>query len=267
MELRPEGEDYVNGLGEVINLEDHFLYPMLKSSDIGNGRSHCRNVMLVTQQVVGQDTSHIERKAAKTWEYLLAHTKHFERRASSVYRNKPAFSVFGVGPYSFSPWKVAISAFYKKLQFVCTGPVDGKPVVLDDTVYFLPCASEAEARFLEFLLTSEPATEFFLSMISWDEKRPITIDVLKRLSIAKLAKLLGKERDYVRFTAAKNARSFTGDPQNVGSLSQGDLFGKNERVLANGQSESVRPTSPEEFHAKLSQIMAEARAARKSQRD
>jgi hypothetical protein len=200
MELKPSGAAFVNGLGETVSLESRFLFPLLKSSDVGNGRTHPRAMMLVPQQSVGQDTADLERQAPLTWSYLQRHRALLEKRASSIYRNKPPFSIFGVGPYSFSPWKIAISGFYKKIRFVRVCPVDGLPVVFDDTVYFLPCSSKDEADFLFAVLTSEAAADFFRAMISWDEKRPVTVEMLRRLSIEKLAKKLRLDRKYAQFT-------------------------------------------------------------------
>ena len=204
MELVPMKGEYVNGLDETFALEDTFLFPMLKSSDIGNGRIDCRGVMLVTQQAVGEDTSHIRHRAPRTWSYLQRHAGLLDKRGSVIYKNKPQFSIFGVGPYSFAPWKVAISGFYKSLKFVKVGPLDKRPVVFDDTIYFLPCWSEDEASFIEVILASEKAREFFLSMVHWDEKRPITVEILKRLSIRKLAAAVGRELDYLHFTGPKD---------------------------------------------------------------
>ncbi len=200
MELTATPRGYRNGLDETVDVEDEFLFPLLKSSDIGNGRIHCRAAMLVTQKFVGEDTSTISTKAPKTWRYLNRHLSLLDKRGSVIYKGKPAFSIFGVGPYTFAPWKIAISGFYKKLHFVRIGPVDGKPVVFDDTINFLPCWSEGEADFVGGLLQSEPAQAFFQSMIHWDEKRPITIEILKRLSIEKLAAQLGHREEYDRFT-------------------------------------------------------------------
>jgi hypothetical protein len=200
-------QGYQNGLGETVALEDVILFPMLKSSDIGNGRIHCRRVMVVTQKRVGDDTSYIRMRAPETWNYLKRHAALLRKRGSAIYRNKPPFSVFGVGPYTFAPWKIAISGFYKKLCFVKVGPVRGRPVVFDDTVYFLPCWSEEEACFIEALLRSEPAQRFLHSMIHWDEKRPITVEILCRLSIRKLAGMLGREQDYAQLAATAPHRS------------------------------------------------------------
>ena len=63
------------------------------------------------------------------WGYLLAHADLLDARSSSIYRKRPRFSVFGVGPYTFAPWKVGISGFYKTLDFRAIGPVDQANIV------------------------------------------------------------------------------------------------------------------------------------------
>ena len=207
MELEPEGEKYRNGIGELINIEDDYVYPMLKSSDIGNGQiRYGRKYMLVTQKYVGEDTSIIKRMAPKTWRYLEAHDDMLEKRASSIYLNRPKYSIFGIGDYSFSPWKVAISGFYKHLSFKRIEPQKGKVVVLDDTSYFLPCWSESEAHFVANLLNSEPAQQFIKSMIFWSDKRPITVEKLKRLDLHALSIELGCEEEYLKFARCRKDR-------------------------------------------------------------
>lgn len=200
MELERDGSEYRNGLGELVSLEDGYIYPMLKSSDIGNGQiRYGRKFMVVTQKYVGEDTISIKRTAPKTWHYLETHKELLEKRASSIYRDRPKYSIFGVGEYSFSGWKVAISGFYKKLSFKLIEAYQDKVVVLDDTTYFLPCWSETEAQFVSKLLNSKPAQEFFESMIFWADKRPITIEILKRLDMHALSIELGCESEYLQF--------------------------------------------------------------------
>ncbi len=195
MEFRKENGHYRNGFNELIDLEDTCLYPLLKSSDIAKRRvaqpSRC---MLVTQKAVGQDTNNIVRFAPKTWEYLNVHSELLDRRKGVIYKKSPRFSVFGVGEYSFAPWKVAISGFYKKVEFVVVGPADEKPVVLDDTCYFISCQAKEEAELLAGLLNSDAAKEFLSALIFWDAKRPITADVLNRLDIRALAREQDKEK-------------------------------------------------------------------------
>jgi len=197
MELRREGQKYRNGFGQLVELEDTYVYPMLKSSNVAKGgtRSQSR-VMIVTQKTVGEHTNHIQEDAPATWAYLESRADVLSKRASSIYRGRPIFSVFGVGDYTFAPWKVAISGFYKKLAFVTVGPVNGKPVVLDDTSYFLPCQTKEQADYLASLLNSPTAQSFYRAFVFWDSKRPITAELLRRLDLRRLAKELGSEAKF-----------------------------------------------------------------------
>ncbi|MHC4476400.1 MAG: N-6 DNA methylase [Planctomycetota bacterium] len=200
MELRKEDGRYRNGFGELVELDADYVYPMLKSSDVANGRAS-RPVlwMLVTQQHIGENTRLLQKLAPRTWDYLSRHGDLLDRRGSSVYRNRPRFSMFGVGDYSFARWKVAVSGLYKKLRFTVVGPFDNKPVVLDDTCYFIACRSKEEAFFVGGLLNSEIANEFFSAFIFWDAKRPITLSVLRRLDILALARAMNVEEELNEF--------------------------------------------------------------------
>lgn len=195
MEFRRDGARLRNGLGEAVDVEDALVYPLLKSSDLGNGRAAPRKHVLITQTHTGSETAVLSSSAPKTWHYLLSHADVLDNRTSAIYRNRPRFSIFGVGPYSFAPWKVAISGLYKKIAFVVVPPSGGRPVMIDDTCYSIPCTSEAEARCLYDLLSSEPALAFLRSLVFPDAKRPITIDVLRRLSFVALARQRGKLKE------------------------------------------------------------------------
>ncbi|MGL9774236.1 MAG: hypothetical protein ACR5LG_10735 [Sodalis sp. (in: enterobacteria)] len=156
--------------------------------------------MIVTQKQIGENTALLADTVPKTWRYLLDHADRLGARGSVIYRGKPRFSVFGVGAYTFAPWKVAISGFYKSLNFMKVGPMDNKPVVLDDTLYFLPCQEETEADFIMALVRSPAFTELLGAMVFNDEKRPITAELLKRVSLERVADKLGKIEEYHAFT-------------------------------------------------------------------
>ena len=188
MELERIGNGFQNGLGELVELEEDFLFPMLKSSTVASGFVDSPSRwMIVTQQAVGQDTRPIAILAPKTWSYLQSHASLLNRRASSIYRGRPPFAIFGVGEYSFAPYKVAVSGLYKRLSFTQIAMYSGRPIVLDDTCSMLACRTEAEARFVVELLASEAAQSFFEARIFWDAKRPITNEVLNQLNLLALA--------------------------------------------------------------------------------
>lgn len=54
-------------------------------------------------------------------------------------------------------------------------------------------------------ITSIPALEFLESMIFWDEKRPITVEILRRLSFNKMAIELGELAEYQRWAEEQQA--------------------------------------------------------------
>jgi len=190
-ELRLESGRFVNGLGEVVDLEPEALFPLLKSSDLATHRKP-RRWMIVPQRTISDDPGHLRLDAPRTWNYLVDHARLLDKRQSSIYKNRPPFSIFGVGPYTFAPWKVAISGLYKKLEFVKVPPFQGRPTVLDDTCYFFPCDSEEECNFLYELVMSAPARSFWSAFIFWDAKRPVTAQLLNSLDLMALMRMLGK---------------------------------------------------------------------------
>lgn len=188
MELIKKENILVNGFGDVVDIEDTYLYPLLKSSDLGNGRVTPRKFVLITQKKVGDNTEVIKEKAPKTWKYLNGHIAKLNNRKSSIYKNRPLFSIFGIGDYSFSNWKVGVSSLYKNIEFIIIPPYQGKAMMLDDTCYFISCKTEKEANYWTTLLNSTEVKKFLHSILFIDAKRAITIDILKRIDMASLAR-------------------------------------------------------------------------------
>ncbi|RMH40462.1 MAG: SAM-dependent DNA methyltransferase [Gammaproteobacteria bacterium] len=207
-ELRQDNGHLINGFGEKVDIEPEMLFPLLKSSDLAARRLPQR-WLVVPQRTVGEDTSRLKTEAPKTWDYLMAHAHHLDKRRSSIYKNRARFSVFGVGPYSFASWKVAISGLYKKFEFVQVPPFQGRPVVFDDTCYFFPCQSEEECQMLHEMVTSEPAREFLSALVFWDAKRPITARLLNLLDLAALARVVGNENDVTQMLAERQVVQYT----------------------------------------------------------
>ena len=184
MELRTdEGGKLHNALGEAVEVEDDRVYPLLKGSDVNAGRPPERYV-IVTQRSLADETRSLRHTAPRLWSYLQTHAQRFAARKSSIYRNRAAYSMFGIGPYTFAPWKVAVSGLHKAPRFRLVGPSEGRPVLFDDTSYFLPCESAAEAAILLSALTSEAATLLLKSLLFADAKRPVTKKLLQRIDLA-----------------------------------------------------------------------------------
>jgi hypothetical protein len=204
MELwKTDGKKLHNKLGEDVSIEPDYVFPLLKCSDLANGRIEPERYVLVTQRRVGDDTATIAKKAPRTWRYLDSHRGLFEARKSSIYSSRMPFALFGIGDYAFAPWKVAVSGLHRTARFSLIGPVGEKPVLFDDTCYFLPFEDEQEARVVTSILNSTPCQEFLSSLVFTDSKRPITVELLQRLNIHAIAVEAGMADEW---SASRNQR-------------------------------------------------------------
>jgi hypothetical protein len=188
MELERINGGFKNALDEEFELEEDLVYGILKSSDLKSNRIDTpRKYTIVTQQKIGQETKPILEKLPKTKAYLESHKDYFLQRKSSIYSGKPMYSIFGIGDYSFKPYKVAISGLYKQTKFTLVEP-NGTVLLLDDTCYFIGFENFEDAQITQFLLNKPETQEFIESFMFADTKRAITKDLLMRIDLGKIVK-------------------------------------------------------------------------------
>lgn len=187
MELKACDNKLMNGFKENIDIEDTLVFPLIKSSMFKAPiiESFSRYV-IVTQHKVGEDTSFISDIAPKTWRYLNDNIESFEGRKSSIYNGAPTFSMFGVGDYSYERYKVGVSGFYKEPLFSVLYSENGKPVMTDDTSYFICFDNYYLAYVAMLILNSKDVRAFLKSVAFLDAKRPYTKKVLRRISFSKI---------------------------------------------------------------------------------
>jgi hypothetical protein len=178
-----------NGLNEVVTLEEDLMYPHLKGSQLRQKFvQNTKNRIIITQKRPLQDTTYLKSAYPELWRYLTNHLKDFDQRKSIIYKKGPLFSIFGIGDYSFKPYKVAISGFYKSPIFCLVPPINNKPVMVDDTSYFLSFEDKQMATITWVLLNMNDVSNFLSSVVFTDSKRPYAKEVLMRIDIQKLAK-------------------------------------------------------------------------------
>ena len=146
-----------------------------------------RRLVVVTQRRTGEDTAGLAAAAPRLWAYLNAHAARLDSRRSAVYRGRPRFCLFGVGPYAFALHKVAVSGLHPEPRFVALGPEGGMPVLLDDASYFLPFDSAEAAEHAARVLNGAPALAFLASRSHVGAKRPVTKALLDALTGAPAA--------------------------------------------------------------------------------
>ncbi len=184
MELELVNGNYVNKYKEVVDVEGDLVFPLVKSSLFKSPIIRdFKKFVIVTQQKAKQDTSYIEQKYPHLWSYLSSHNEDFSNRKSIIYKKSGSFSMFGVGEYSFAPYKVGVSGFYKKPLFSLL--TADKPVMTDDTSYFLSFDNYDDAYTVMLLLNSQPVQDYLTSIAFLDSKRPYTVKLLSRVDLKK----------------------------------------------------------------------------------
>ena len=117
------------------------------------------------------------------------------------------YCLFGIGSYTFLPYKIAISGLHKTLKFTMLEPRNGKPIIVDDTCYFIGSNDKQEACLLLELLNSEVAKQFLASNIFIDSKRPVTADVLNRIDLKKVSEQVGRLEELETYLRSGNSDS------------------------------------------------------------
>ncbi len=184
MELQRVGDTWQNHYGEIVDIENEYIYPLIKSSYVKpHYAAQFEQGVIITQNHPGQDTAHLKTTAPRLWQYLTKHQTIFSARKSSIYRNHAAFSMFGIGDYTFASYKVMVSGFYKTPYFLPVMPIKQRPVVCDDTCYLLPFDDPLLVVLLAAALNHPDTLRFLKSIVFEDSKRPITKTILNQLNL------------------------------------------------------------------------------------
>jgi hypothetical protein len=211
MELtRTERGTLLNKMGETVVVEEEYVYPLLKGTDVAKNIPPHRFV-IVTQRQLGDATTTLQKTAPQLWCYLVRHAQSLDNRKSSIYTNQPRFAMFGVGPYAFAPYKIAISGLHKNPVFRAIGPVEQKPVMLDDTCYFLPMQNPLQTALLTSLLNDEICRGFLISIAFIDAKRPITKKLLQRINLEALIERIDTDQIFQRTSAILQHMEYADD--------------------------------------------------------
>lgn len=184
MELMFDGKVWKNKYGEIIDFADsEYIYPLVKSSGFKNNIiTDFKKRVIVTQHYVREDTEKLK-EDEKLYSYLVSHKSDFDNRKSVIYKNTPPFSIFGIGDYSFYKYKIGISGFYKTPKFCYLS--SSKPVMVDDTCYFIGTNDVIESYILYAVLDNDIIYSFLESISFKNSKRPFTKDILQRIDLIK----------------------------------------------------------------------------------
>lgn len=221
MELYKKNGFLFNKLNEKVDIEEDLLFPLIKSSSLKKQViNEYSKYIILTQKYIGEDTNYIYLKYPKTWKYLKNNEKYFLKRKSSIYIKSKPFSIFGIGDYSFSKYKVGVSGFYKKPIFSLL--LSDKPVIMDDTCYFLSFNTYDEAYITMLALNNFKVQEFLINISFIDSKRPYSKKILDRIDFIKIF-------DYLSYNEFKKCE----ESNNLVPYLSKDLYNKFKKSLKN----------------------------------
>lgn len=184
-ELKSESGMAVSSFGDQFEPDGKYVLPLMKSTDVFRGKPSTKYV-IVPQRTFGGNDEQLRLENFAVWQYLDSHSDIIDSRKSSVYHNQGRFTVFGHGDYTYAPYKLATSGLHKDLMFRIIPPLNGVPVVLDDTSYFIPFDDPTEVCMVKALLDSPACVGLIRSLVFWDSKRPISKKLLARVNMFKV---------------------------------------------------------------------------------
>ena len=125
-----------------------------------------------------------------------------------------------------------MAGFYKSVKFSALGPIDGRPVMLDDTCYFVACVSAQQEAFLVALL-EEPLCKKFIATVAFaDAKRPVTKKLLQRIDLLALVRHSDLDRVFEKANAA--LKIFSPSSNELVDRSLAERFVENEMTIGAG---------------------------------
>jgi hypothetical protein len=143
-------------------IEPTHVYPYLRSKHVVKWGLFGHDRFLVPQRQAGEaNADALERETPKTYDYLESRRERLEERKSSWFDGGPFYSLFGLGPYTWAPYKVVWCRLGFNPHFAVVSRVDDaelgrKPVVPGDHCMFVACDDATEAHYLCGLLNADP---------------------------------------------------------------------------------------------------------------
>jgi len=171
----PNGRIIAENLGDVgkkkvrileSTFEPELIYPLLRGRNVKRWSARPRAHIILTQDP--QKRTGIKERILKVkYPQIFKYLKEFEGflRSRPLYRKyfgksaTPFYTIYNVGEYSLSPYKVVWKYIAKDLTTAVVGPVADrytgeKTIVADHRLMLIPCSKEDEAHFICAVLNS-----------------------------------------------------------------------------------------------------------------
>ena len=173
LEVRRNGELVIENLPDMgktkvphvreVVIEPDLVYPLLRGRDVQRWNAEPSVSIILpnrTDKLAGIPEPEMKRRWPKTHDYL----KRFERelRDRAGYKKffnstDPFYSIYNVGPYTITGWKVVWREQSSWFQAAFAGLKSQQVIVPDHKLMLVACRSEQEAHFILGMLNSSPS--------------------------------------------------------------------------------------------------------------
>jgi len=173
---------------ETYEIEAKAVYPFLQPRHISAWKIEGYTYAIIPQRKAGENNEErLARTLPLTYKYLERFKDRFMARKSRIFTQKPFYGLFGLGAYTWKPYKVCWCGLGFKPEFVVLSTVRDRLLgerlpIPDGTIYFIPLDRKEEAHFVCALLNSELVHKF-LSARSGKSKRGLSKKVMEQLSL------------------------------------------------------------------------------------
>lgn len=174
-----------------MTIEPDLVYPLLRGRDIHRWFAKPSAYIILSQDPhkrTGIPEKTMKLQYPKSYSYLKNFEQKLRNRSGykSYFRSTdPFYSVYNVGPYTLSPWKIVYKDLTEVFQCAVIGSSDdpclrSKPVLPDVTSRFIGFDKKNEAHFVAALLNSHPSlTTLHASSVGVQTQRYHPSDIQK----------------------------------------------------------------------------------------
>lgn len=198
LERLPSGELLIENLHDVgkikvesvrTAIEPDLVYPLVRGRDVGRWRATPSAHIILAQDPTTR-LAVPEGRMKAVYPKVYAYLRHFEpqlrqRKTSMVRRQMetgPFYSMFAVGPYTVAPWKVVWRDMGTRIQAAVLSEHEGRVVVPEHHVMFVPLDDPQEAHYLCACLNSAPSE---CVIASYTTTTGISTHVLEHVAVPK----------------------------------------------------------------------------------
>jgi DNA polymerase III epsilon subunit family exonuclease len=171
-------------------MEPDLIYPVIKADSLIKwGLTNYHYMVVPQQKVGGNNEAWLKENYPKTYEYLKYYKQDLDGRASKWFKgeDKPFYALFGIGEYSFAPYKISWCCMSFKPDFSVISSIKDeyvgmKQILPDNVMGYISVDSADEAHFICGVLNSSLVGDYLKSRSS-KSKWGISIDRVNKVPV------------------------------------------------------------------------------------